>query len=129
MSNYKIFAPQKMRPKHTNSVLKSKGITVKSSQVLRKEKMSFKSWIKNWLNSDDTSYTQDMRIDSVSTKGIESENSIRFEVTPARGGLVITVRIYDRKTDSHIWVNHVIHDDEEVPARIAEIISMNMLRM
>ena len=117
-----------MKPKHANSVLKSKGITVKAPQVLRK-KMSSKSWIKNWLDSDDTSYTQDLRIDSGSTKGIDSENSMRFEVTPARGGLVITVRIYDRKTDSHNWVNHVIHDDEEASARIAEIVSMNMLRM
>lgn len=122
MSNYKIFAPQKIRPKHANSVLTS-------SQVLRKEKMSFKSWIKNWLNSDDLPYSQDMRIDSGPTRGIESENSIRFDVTPARGGLVITVRTYDRKSDSHNWVNYVIHDDEEAPARIAEIVSMNMLRM
>ena len=123
MSNYKIFAPQKIRPKHANSVLTS------SSQVLRKEKMSFKSWIKNWLNSDDLPYPQDMRIDSGPTRGVESENSIRFDVTPARGGLVITVRTYDRKSDNHNWVNYVIHDDEEAPARIAEIVSMNMLRM
>lgn len=123
MSNYKIFAPQKIRPKHANSVLTS------SSQVLRKEKMSFKSWIKNWLNSDDLQYSQDMRIDSGPTRGVESENSIRFDVTPARGGLVITVRTYDRKSDNHNWVNYVIHDDEEAPARIAEIVSMNMLRM
>ena len=123
MSNYKIGVPQKMRPKHANSVLTS------SSQVVRKEKMSFKSWIKNWLNSDDLPYAQDMRIDSGPTRGVESENSIRFDVTPARGGLVITVRTYDRKSDSHNWVNYVIHDDEEAPARIAEIVSMNMLRM
>ena len=123
MSNYKIFAPQKTWPKHANSVLTS------SSHVIRKEKMSFKSWIKNWLNSDDLPYAQDMRIDSGPTRGVESENSIRFDVTPARGGLVITVRTYDRKSDSHNWVNYVIHDDEEAPARIAEIVSMNMLRM
>lgn len=91
--------------------------------------MSFKSWIRNWLNNDnDDSYAnQGISIDS--GKAIDSENSMRFDVIPARGGLVITVRIYDRKTDSHNWVNHVIHDDQEASARIAEIVSMNLLRM
>lgn len=91
--------------------------------------MSIKQRLRNWLLNDEPDYASlPPAIDSRG-RDIETDRSVRFDVIPARGGLVITVRNYDPKTDSHTWVNHVIHDDEESAERIAEIVSMSMLRM
>lgn len=91
--------------------------------------MSIKSWFRNWLMNDETDYSNMAIASDSHGKDVESDRSIRFDVIPARGGLVITVRNYDPKTDQHTWINHVIHDDEDTPARIAEIVSISMLRM
>lgn len=88
-----------------------------------------KRWVRNWLTDDGDSHGQELVVADSRGRDIESENSIRFEVIPARGGLVISVRHYDSKKDEHHWVNHVIHDDQDAPAAIAEIVSMSLLRM
>ena len=59
---------------------------------------------------------------------IEESNTLRFTVTPARGGVIVQVRKYDRKNDDNLYVTHVIHDDDNVSESIAHIVSMELLR-
>ena len=56
------------------------------------------------------------------------DNTLRFTVTPARGGVIVSVRQYDRRKDEQHNTLHVIHDDEEVAHRVSEIVSMELLR-
>lgn len=67
-----------------------------------------------YVTEDDTQITRD--------------NTLKFTVTPARGGVIVQIRAYDPKRDEHDWVTHVIHEDENVSGRVAEIVSMSLLR-
>ena len=59
---------------------------------------------------------------------IMEDNTLRFNVTPARGGIIVSVRSYDRRKDDTYNTLHVIHDEEQVSERVAEIVSMELLR-
>lgn len=65
---------------------------------------------------------------AVSTDEYNEENTLRFNVTPARGGVIVSVRNYNRKKDTSENIIHVIHDDEDVSHRVSEIVSMSLLR-
>ena len=123
-------------PKHSTTTIGRpystalSGSSVKRARKLQKEpKMSkFKQWLRNWLNNDD--YAENMAVNDVVSKGtdIDSEMALRFEVIPARGGVIVTVRHYDRQKDRFNHTNHVIHDDENIAEHIGQLVSMELLR-
>lgn len=55
-------------------------------------------------------------------------NSMRFTVTPARGGTVISVNQYDNKKDENITTLYVIPDDKDFKNEIANIMSLELLK-
>jgi hypothetical protein len=55
-------------------------------------------------------------------------NTLRFNVTPARGGVVLTVKSYDRKRDEDHSTVHVLHDGQDLAKDIGDIVSMELLR-
>jgi hypothetical protein len=87
-----------------------------------------KRWLRNWLMNDDSK--SQLVMASVDRTGheFEEDNTMRFTITPARGGIVVSVRQYDRKTDRTNYTNHVIHDDENVAESIGHVVSMELLR-
>lgn len=89
-----------------------------------------RNWLRNKLRNfiypDD--YTEKSAVVAVDEERIEEENTLKFTVTPARGGIIVQVRNYDRKRDESNYTTHVIHDDEHVSERVSEIISMSLLR-
>jgi hypothetical protein len=90
-----------------------------------------KRWLRNWLMRDDENPKYAAMAASrpdVTSNSIDEDESLRFTVTPARGGVVVSVRHYDRKTDRNNYTNHVIHDDENVAESIGHIVSMEILR-
>jgi hypothetical protein len=101
--------------------------SMKEARKLKKEpKMSkFKQWLRNWLNDQE----EDIAVNQISTgNDIDSETALRFEVIPARGGVIVTVRHYDRQKDRFNHTNHVIHDDENIAEHIGQLVSMELLR-
>ena len=54
---------------------------------------------------------------------------LAFSVMPARGGTVVQIRDYDRKTDRNNNVTHVIPDGEDIAERLGQIVSMELLRV
>ena len=65
---------------------------------------------------------------SADSNDVAEDNTLRFTVTPARGGIIVSVRSYDRRKDDTYNTLHVIHDEEHVSERVAEIVSMELLR-
>ena len=47
---------------------------------------------------------------------------------PAQGGTIVQIRHYDRKTDRHNNITHIIPDGEDISERIGQIVSMELLR-
>ena len=59
---------------------------------------------------------------------VETASEIQFTVAAARGGLIVCVRTYDKQRDRHDYVNHIIHDDEDVSKNIADIVSVELMK-
>ena len=85
--------------------------------------------LKNFLYPDDEAGLQSSnRLTVTSNDDYSEDNTLRFNVTPARGGIIVSVRNYNRKRDTSENTIHVIHDDEDVAQRVSEIVSMSLLR-
>lgn len=65
---------------------------------------------------------------SVEETGFRDDHSLRFDVTSARGGVILSMRFYDERTDRTHYQNHVIPDTEDVATSVAHIVSMELLR-
>jgi hypothetical protein len=64
--------------------------------------------------------------DSAETS-VNMENSIRFNVLSCHGGLVLEVRVWDRKTHEQETKTYLIPDGEPVAERIGQYVTMEML--
>jgi hypothetical protein len=65
---------------------------------------------------------------SDSESGIDMDNSIRFNVLPCNGGLVLEVRVYDRKTHESTTKTYLIPEGEPVAERIGQYVTMEMMQ-
>lgn len=95
--------------------------------------MSIKRWLRNWLLTGEKHANEvGATLSTVSSNDDPHyenyRNQIRFNVQPARGGIIVTVKQYDPKRDDTNHVVHVIQDDENVAENIAHIVSMELLR-
>ena len=91
-----------------------------------------KKWLRQWL-AEDKKERYSIAISSTKASHdyediSDYRNVMKFEIVPARGGMIFTIRTYDEKSDNHKHLHYVIHDDEDVAARIGEIVSLEMLR-
>ena len=83
---------------------------------------------KNFLYPDNETELVPSRLSVTSGDDIQEYNTLRFTVTPARGGIIVSVRNYNRKRDTSENTVHVIHDDEDVAKHVSEIVSLSLLR-
>jgi hypothetical protein len=90
--------------------------------------MKFRHWLAQWLVKDDHRETVYSNKISASTDREEYGTPIRFSVTPARGGIVVTSRTYDRQKDRSDEIIHVIHDDEDVARKVGDIVAMELMK-
>lgn len=66
---------------------------------------------------------------AVLERGIpEGQGTIRFELSSAVGGRILNVRRYDDRKDSHEAQTYVIPSGEDVGARVAKIINLELIK-
>ena len=91
-----------------------------------------KNWIRRKLHdfifSDREADSPSRLVSSSDELGYQDDNSIRFQVTSARGGLILSMRYYNSRTDQNQYQNYVIPDDQDAAEEIAKIVSMELLR-
>ena len=64
-----------------------------------------------------------------SSDGPDIQRTFRFDVTVARGGVIVTTRRYDPKKDETSEIINVLHDNsEDLSKDIAGIVSMEILK-
>ena len=63
-----------------------------------------------------------------SNDGIDMDNCLRFNVLSCQGGIVVQLHKYDHKKDRSDNSTYVIPDHEDVTKRIAEIVSLELLK-
>jgi hypothetical protein len=54
--------------------------------------------------------------------------SVRFDLSPAVGGRILTIRRYDRQRDRSENTVYVIPAGEDVGARVAKIVNLELLK-
>lgn len=58
----------------------------------------------------------------------EGQDRISFELTSAVGGRILNVRRYDNRKDMHDQQTYVIPSGEDVGARVAKILNLELLK-
>jgi hypothetical protein len=58
----------------------------------------------------------------------EGQDRITFEITSAVGGRILNVRRYDDRKDRHDAQTYVIPSGEDVGARVAKIINLELIK-
>lgn len=64
----------------------------------------------------------------LSKASAEGEDRISFELTTAVGGRILNVRRYDQRTDRHDSQTYVIASGEDVGARVAKILNLELIK-
>ncbi len=105
----------------------------------------FDRWIykqakKAWDNKDN--YEEDIYVNKVKAQrglqlgtamaiekgAVEGEGTIRFELSSAVGGKILTVRRYDDRKDRHDQQTYVIPTGEDLGERVAKIINLEQYK-
>lgn len=101
----------------------------KQRNLIKVKKMSkIKRWLRNWILDDENQIESLPYATESDEPNYEDHTTLRFNVTSARGGIILTVRNYDKRTDNHYYTAHVLHDDQNIADSIAQIVSMELLR-
>ena len=88
----------------------------------------FKIWFRNWLYDDHNDEAEKVLAHDDDHRNYEDDKTLKFNVTAARGGVILTVRNYDQRQDRHFYTAHVLHDDQNIAEGVAQIVSMELLR-
>lgn len=88
-------------------------------------------WIKrklrNWLNSDEIEGS--LKLSTVRESfDHEFEEPLRFTISKATGGTIISTRRYDRRKDQNQGDVYIITDEQVLSDEIGKIVSMEMLK-
>lgn len=94
------------------------------------------NWVRhkllNFLTGDTAKYANDIAIPkqtiSARTDSIDMDNCLRFNVLSCQGGIVVQLHKYDHKKDRSDNATYVIPEHEDVTQRIAQIVSMELLK-
>lgn len=100
-----------------------------SKAKIKVNKMNkFKIWFRNWLYDDHNDEAEKVLAHDDDHRNYEDDKTLKFNVTTARGGVILTVRNYDQRQDRHFYTAHVLHDDQNIAEGVAQIVSMELLR-
>lgn len=90
------------------------------------------NWIRNKLHNfifpEREADRANTLVSSSDDMGYDADNSLRFQLTNARGGIILSMRKYDEHRDRTYYQNYVIPDGEDTANSVAQIVSMEMLR-
>jgi len=96
-----------------------------------KMKRSLKMRFRDWLFADDD-ISNSLCVDKADVESvpncISQENTIKFNVTPARGGSVLEAHSYDSKTDNRISCIYVIPENDDIATAIGQIVSLELMK-
>jgi hypothetical protein len=83
--------------------------------------------LRNWINSEEECILETSPRLRAGNHQFD-DDPIRFSVTMARGGVVVTSSVYDRTKDRNYNLVHVIHDDEDVATKVGQIVAMELMK-
>ena len=104
------------------------GRNIPKTRIKVNKMNKFKIWFRNWLYDDHSDEAEKVLAHDDEGRNYEDDKTLKFNVTAARGGVILTVRNYDQRQDRHFYTAHVLHDDQNIAEGVAQIVSMELLR-
>jgi len=104
------------------------GRNIPKARIKANKMNKFKLWFRNWLYDDHSDEAEKVLAHDDDHRNYEDDKTLKFNVTTARGGVILTVRNYDQRQDRHFYTAHVLHDDQNIAEGVAQIVSMELLR-
>ena len=104
------------------------GRNIPKTRIKVNKMNKFKLWFRNWLYDDHSDEAEKALAHDDDHRNYEDDKTLKFNVTTARGGVILTVRNYDQRQDRHFYTAHVLHDDQNIAEGVAQIVSMELLR-
>ena len=104
------------------------GRNIPKTRIKVNKMNKFKLWFRNWLYDDHSDEAEKVLAHDDEGRNYEDDKTLKFNVTTARGGVILTVRNYDERQDRHFYTAHVLHDDQNIAEGVAQIVSMELLR-
>ena len=104
------------------------GRNIPKTRIKVNKMNKFKLWFRNWLYDDHSDEDEKALAHDDEGRNYEDDKTLKFNVTTARGGVILTVRNYDQRQDRHFYTAHVLHDDQNIAEGVAQIVSMELLR-
>lgn len=92
--------------------------------------MSLRRWIRNWLNKDnDGDYPIGaLKAEVQPSPHYNNDKTLRFNVTPGNGGIVVAVSGYDKKTGHSQDNLYILPDNEDIGERVSHIVTLEILQ-
>ena len=104
------------------------GRNIPKTRIKVNKMNKFKLWFRNWLYDDHNDEAGPVLAHDDEGRNYEDDKTLKFNVTTARGGVILTIRNYDQRQDRHFYTAHVLHDDQNIAEGVAQIVSMELLR-
>ena len=99
----------------------------KYSQVTKMKKYSFRRWIRNWINEDETEMLSAIASGRVE-RSLDSDRAMNFRIFPAQGGRVVEINRYDSVKDRHYNSLYIVTNEQDLGKEIERIIVQEHLR-
>ena len=99
----------------------------KYSQVTKMKKYSFRRWIRNWINEDETEMLSAIASSRVE-RSLDSDRAMNFRIFPAQGGRIVEINRYDSVKDRHYNSLYIVTNEQDLGKEIERIIVQEHLR-
>lgn len=97
--------------------------------MIRKVLYKLFKWIWDYGNKDESKY-QNVKLAASVRENTEADvDGMRFVVMPARGGTIVQLNAYNRRTDESNRTTYIIADGEDVAAEVGKIVSMELIKV
>ena len=73
------------------------GRNIPKTRIKVNKMNKFKLWFRNWLYDDGSAEEEKILAHDDEGRNYEDDKTLRFNVTTARGGVILTVRNYDQR--------------------------------
>ena len=92
-------------------------------------KRKLRKWVDDAREEPDVFQHKLARGSSVSCDDVETFGEpMRFTLTKANGGFIVSTRRYDNRTDRSSGDNYIITDSDDLGAAISKIVTMEALK-
>lgn len=88
-----------------------------------------KKKLRNWLSESDEPEMVSSKGLAITASDHEFDEPLKFTITKANGGTIVSTRRYDRQKDRSVGDIYIVTDDQSLSDEIGRIVTMECLKL